>query len=62
MKTSSIVVIDKPKFPIKAKIIMEKYNIKESKELGEKLKYLENLWVENNFTISNKEVDKAISS
>ena len=38
-------------------IIMEKYNMKESKELGEKLKYLENLWVENNFNISEKEVD-----
>mgnify|MGYP001337175883 CR=1 FL=1 len=30
-----------------------------SKELGEKLKYLENLWVENNFNISEKEVDSA---
>ena len=50
--------IDKPLFPIKAKIIMEKYNIKEGKELGEKLKYLENLWVENSFKISDKDVDK----
>ena len=49
--------LEKPKFPIKARIIMEKYNMKESKELGEKLKYLENLWVENNFNISEKEVD-----
>ena len=49
--------LEKPKFPIKARIIMEKYNIKESKELGEKLKYLENLWVENNFNISEKEVN-----
>ena len=45
------------KFPIKAKIIMDKYKMKESKELGEKLKYLENLWVENNFNISEKEVE-----
>ena len=51
--------LEKPKFPIKARIIMEKYNMKESKELGEKLKYLENLWVENNFNISEKEVDSA---
>ena len=49
--------LERPKFPIKAKIIMEKYNMKESKELGEKLKYLENLWVENNFNISEKEVE-----
>jgi len=54
--------LEVPKFPVKAKTLMQKYNIKEGKELGKKLKYLENLWVENNFTISNKEVDKAISS
>ena len=46
-----------PKFPIKAKIIMEKYNLKEGKELGQKLKSLENLWVENSFSISEKEVE-----
>ena len=49
--------LEKPKFPIKANIIMEKYNLKEGKELGQKLKYLENLWVENNFNISEKEVE-----
>ena len=50
--------LEKPKFPIKAKIIMEKYNLKEGKELGQKLKSLENLWVENSFNISEKEVEK----
>ena len=49
--------LDKPKFPIKAKVMMEKYNLKEGKELGQKLKSLENLWVENNFNISEKEVE-----
>jgi len=49
--------LEKPKFPIKAKNIMEKYNMKEGKELGQKLKYLENLWVENSFNISEKEVE-----
>ena len=53
---------EKPSFPIKAKIIMEKYNIKEGKELGQKLKYLENLWVENSFKISDKEIDKIFLS
>ena len=53
--------LEKPKFPIKAKIIMEKYNIKESKEFGQKLKHLENLWVENNFKISEKEVENTFS-
>jgi len=50
--------LEKPSFPIKAKNIMEKYNIKEGRELGQKLKYLENLWVENSFKISEKDVDK----
>ena len=49
--------LEKPNFPIKAKIVMEKYNLKEGKELGQKLKYLENLWVENSFNISEKEVE-----
>ena len=49
--------LEKPEFPIKAKTVMEKYNLKEGKELGQKLKYLENLWVENSFIISEKEVE-----
>tara|TARA_Y100000590_G_scaffold413829_1_gene510085 strand:+ start:28 stop:1299 length:1272 start_codon:yes stop_codon:yes gene_type:complete len=54
--------IQKPEFPIKAKLLMEKYNIKEGKELGQKLKSLENLWIENNFKISNKEIEKVFLS
>jgi len=54
--------LEKPNFPIKAKILMEKYNLKESKELGQKLKHLENLWVENNFNISEKEVENTFQS
>jgi len=54
--------LEKPLFPIKAKIIMEKYNLKEGKELGHKLKYLENLWVENSFNISEKEVENTFLS
>ena len=54
--------LEKPHFPIKAKIVMEKYNLKEGKELGQKLKYLENLWVENSFNISDKEVEEAFLS
>ena len=52
---------EKPSFPIKAKNMMIKYNIKEGRELGQKLKYLENLWVENSFKISDKEIDKVFS-
>ena len=54
--------LEKPNFPIKAKIVMEKYNLKEGKELGQKLKYLENLWVENSFYISEKEVENTFLS
>ena len=54
--------LEKPQFPLKAKIIMEKYNLKESKELGQKLRYLENLWVENSFKISEKEVENIFLS
>ena len=54
--------LEKPKFPIKANIVMEKYNLKEGKELGRKLKYLENLWVENSFNISEKEVENTFLS
>ena len=54
--------LEKPKFPIKTEIIMERYNLKEGKELGQKLKHLENLWVENNFNISEKEVKNTFLS
>ena len=41
---------------------MEKFSMKEGKELGQKLKYLENLWVENSFNISEKEVENTFLS
>ncbi len=53
---------EKPSFPIKAKYIMEKYKIKEGRELGEKLKNLEKIWVENSFKISNNEIEKIFSN
>ena len=49
---------EKPVFPVKAKNIMEKFNLKEGRELGQKLKYLEDLWVNNSFNISDKEIEK----
>jgi len=51
-----------PIFPIKAKDIMEKYKIKESKHLGEKLKEIENIWINNSFKISKEEIDKVVKS
>ena len=37
---------------------MEKFDLKEGRELGQKLKYLEDLWVNNSFNISDKEIEK----
>ncbi len=53
--------LEKPKFPLKANIIMEKYKIKEGRELGQKLRHLENLWVENSFKITDKQVDEVFT-
>ena len=48
----------KPVFPIKAKNIMQRFNLKEGRELGQKLKHLENIWVNNSFSISEKDIEK----
>ena len=41
---------------------MEKFDIKEGRELGQKLKNLENNWVNNSFNISDKEIEKTFSN
>ena len=51
-----------PMLPLKAATLMTKYNIPEGKELGLKLKQIENKWVDNDFRITEKEVEKIISS
>ena len=51
-----------PIMPLKAVTLMLKYNIPEGKELGSKLKMIEELWVNNNFQISEKEVQKIINN
>ena len=48
--------------PLKANILMKKYNIPEGKELGIKLKMIEEIWVNNNFQISEKEVQKIVNN
>ena len=53
---------EKPVFPIKAKSIMEKFNLKEGRELGQKLKNLENIWVNNSFSISDKDIENTFSN
>jgi len=51
-----------PLLPLGAITLMKKYNIPEGKELGNKLKLIEELWVDNNFKISEKEVLKIVSN
>ena len=51
-----------PLLPLRAITLMTKYNIPEGKELGIKLKKIEEKWVDNNFKISEQEVQDLISS
>ncbi len=52
---------DLPSLPVGAKFLMEKYEIPEGKNLGIKLKSIEEEWVNNNFKLSQKQIDKIIS-
>ncbi len=47
-----------PTLPVEANILMSKYNIPEGKVLGNKLKMIEEIWVQNGFQISDKQVQK----
>ena len=47
-----------PVMPLKANILIEKYHVLEGKELGKKLKEIEEAWVNNSFNISEKEIQK----
>ena len=49
-----------PIMPIGANTLMTKYKIPEGKKLGIKLKNIEEKWVENNFQISDQQVDNII--
>lgn len=57
-----IIETNKPIFPIKAKNLIKEYNLKEGKELGTKLKKIEDVWVQNNFKITNQEVNRIINN
>ena len=43
--------------PVKADILMKKYKIPEGKLLGDKLKLIEEEWVNNNFQISDQQIE-----
>ena len=53
---------ESPKFQIKAKTLIEKFNYKEGKELGIKLKEIEDFWIENSFKITDQELKKIIKN
>ena len=48
--------------PINADYLMKKYEIPEGKLVGEKLKRIEEEWVENNFKISYQEIDSIVKN
>jgi len=51
-----------PVLPIGADVLMTKYNIPEGKLLGDKLKTIEQEWVNNDFKISDQEVRNIIKN
>jgi len=51
-----------PIFPIKAKNLIEKFDISEGKLLGIKLKKIEEKWINNDFKVSEKEVSQVVES
>ena len=51
-----------PVMPLKANTLIEKYHVPEGKELGKKLKAIEEVWTNNNFHISEKEIQKIVSN
>ena len=51
-----------PKLDIGAKTLIEKFNYKEGKELGNKLKEIEQFWIENSFKITDQELNKIVKN
>ena len=51
-----------PVMPIKAKDLIEKFDLKEGKLLGSILKEIEEQWINNNFQISNNQIEDIIRS
>ena len=51
-----------PTFPVGADLLMSKFQIPEGKTLGNKLKKIEETWVQNGFQISDKQVQQIVKS
>ena len=50
-----------PTMPVGAKVLMEKYDILKGKNLGNKLKMIEEEWANNNFQLSGEKIKKIIN-
>ena len=51
-----------PVMPVKAKDLIEKFNLKEGRLLGSILKEIEDHWLNNNFKISNDKIEDIVKS
>ena len=51
-----------PTMPIEANMLMDKYQIQQGKQLGLKLKMIEEEWIKNDFKISDQQVDSIINN
>ena len=51
-----------PVMPINATELMNKYNILQGKQLGVKLKLIEKKWVDNNFKISDEQINYIVNN
>ncbi len=51
-----------PKLPITGDDLIKNFGIPEGKKVGEKLKEIENIWINNNFNISDKNLKKILEN
>ena len=51
-----------PIFPVKASDLISQYKITEGKTLGIKLKKIEEIWIDNKFSISKKQINKVMEN
>ena len=48
--------------PVGANVLMAKYKIPEGKQLGLKLKIIEEEWVKNDFKISDEQIEQIVNN
>ncbi len=51
-----------PVFPVKGEDLIQKFNIPEGKKIGDNLKLIEDVWLENNFKINEDQIKKIIKA